>query len=81
VEAWLKHHIPFEYSGLFPVFNIVSLTKDKALVSEITNNSMADCDRMFIPEFLELLAYAEQRFRSMYVQTNGYVPLGSPGTI
>jgi hypothetical protein len=66
---------------LFPVFNIVSLTKDKALVSEITNNSMADCDRMFIPEFLELLAYAEQRFRSMYVQTNGYVPLGSPGTI
>ena len=59
---------------------MVSLTKDKALVSEITNNSMADCDRMFIPEFLELLAYAEQRFRSMYVQTNGYVPLGSPGT-
>ena len=77
----MKHHIPFEYSGLFPVFNILSLTMDKALVSEITNNSMADCDRMFIPEFLELLAYAEQRFRSMYVQTNGYVPLGSPGTI
>ena len=63
---------------MFPVFNIVSLTKDKALVSEMTSNSMADCDRMFIPEFLELLDYAEQRFRSMYVQSSGsMVPLGT----
>jgi len=74
----LKHHIPFGYRGLFPVFNIVSLTKDKALVSEMTSNSMADCDRMFIPEFLELLDYAEQRFRSMYVQSSSsMVPLGT----
>jgi len=74
----LKHHIPFAYSGLFPVFNIVSLTKDKALVSEMTSNSMAECDQMFIPEFLELLAYAEKRFRDRYVVTQGnYVPLGS----
>lgn len=80
MEAWLKHHIPFEYSGLFPVFNIVSLTKDKALVSEITNNSMADCDRMFIPEFLELLSYAEKRFRDMYAVSNNRVHLGAPGT-
>ena len=78
----MKHHIPFRYSGLFPVFNKVSLAKDKALVSEITNNIMADCDRMFIPEFLELLAYAAQRFRSLYIQSDGsHVPLGAPGVM
>jgi hypothetical protein len=43
---------------------------------------MADCDRMFIPEFLELLAYAEQRFRSLYIQSDGsHVPLGAPGVM
>ena len=77
----MKRHIPFSYGGLFPVFNIISLTKDKALVSEITNNSMADCDRMFIPEFLELLAYAEKRFVELYGRTNAKVPLGAPGTM
>jgi hypothetical protein len=33
---------------------------------------------MFIPEFLELLEYAEQRFRNTYVQSSGgMVPLGA----
>ena len=74
----MKRHIPFSYGGLFPVFNIVSLTRDKALVSEMTHNSMADCDRMFIPEFMELLADAEKRFRDMYVVgQNNYIPLGT----
>jgi hypothetical protein len=42
---------------------------------------MADCDRMFIPEFLELLAYAEKRFVELYGRTNAKVPLGAPGTM
>ena len=77
MEAWLKHHIPFSYGGLFPVFNKMSLTRDKALVSEITSNDLAACDRMFIPEFLEVLKYAERRFRETYVSSQGMVPLGS----
>ena len=72
----MKHHIPFSYGGLFPVFNKVSLMHDKALVSEMTSNDVASCDRMFIPEFLELLKYAEKRFSDMYSTNSGMVPLG-----
>lgn len=49
---------------------------DKALVSEMTSNDVASCDRMFIPEFLELLKYAEKRFSDMYSTNSGMVPLG-----
>lgn len=55
----------------------MSLVSDKALVSEITCNDMAACDRMFIPEFLELLNYAERRFKERYCADDGMVPLGS----
>lgn len=55
----------------------MSLVSDKALVSEITCNDMAACDRMFIPEFLELLKYAERRFKERYCFDDGMVPLGS----
>ena len=77
MEAWLKHHIPFSYQGLFPVFDNISLIKDKALISEMTSNDMAACDRMFIPEFRELLKYAEQRFKERYSLNNDMVPLGA----
>ena len=77
MEAWLKHHIPFSYQGLFPVFDNVSLVKDKALISEMTSNDMASCDRMFIPEFEELLKYVEQRFKDRYCIDDGMVPLGA----
>lgn len=43
----------------------------------MTSNDMAACDRMFIPEFCELLKYAEQRFKERYSLNNDMVPLGA----
>lgn len=43
----------------------------------MTSNDMAACDRMFIPEFRELLKYAEQRFKERYSLNNDMVPLGA----
>ena len=77
MEVWLKHHIPFWYGAIFPVFNKISLVQDKARVAEITSNDMAACDRMFIPEFMELLKYVEQRFTERYGLKDDMVPLGS----
>ena len=71
----MKRHIPFSYRNLFPVFNNVSLAQDKALVSEITSNDLAACDNMFIPEFMEVLKYAEKRFKERYVRNDGMMPL------
>ena len=73
----MKCHIPFSYRGLFPVYNHISLVRDKALISEITNNSFRDCDKMFIPEFNKLLKYAEKRYKEKYARTGGMVPLGT----
>jgi hypothetical protein len=53
------------------------LVQDKARVAEITSNDMAACDRMFIPEFMELLKYVEQRFTERYGLKDDMVPLGS----
>lgn len=39
----------------------------KCIVSEITSNSCHDCDRMFFPEFMELLNYSTDRFKAKYV--------------
>lgn len=39
---------------------------DKCIISEITSNTFADCDQMFLPEFLYLAKYAAERFAAMY---------------
>ena len=31
------------------------------MVAELTANSFADCDNMFLPEFLELVKYVNER--------------------
>lgn len=38
----------------------------KCLISEMTSNSCNDCDRMFFPEFKELLNYSIEKFNAMH---------------
>ena len=36
------------------------------IISEITSHTFADCDRMFLPEFMYLAKYASERFAARY---------------
>lgn len=41
---------------------------DKAIISQITSNTSADCDRMMLPEFFVLRDYAVKEYRRMYMR-------------
>lgn len=46
------------------------MVRDKCLVSEMTSNTNADCDRMFFPEFREVLDYCVKRFKEKYCSSD-----------
>ena len=37
----------------------------KCLISDMTSNSCNDCDRMFFPEFKELLNYSIEKYNAI----------------
>lgn len=41
------------------------LVRNKCLISEFTSNTNGDCDRMFMPEFMETLNYVKERLKRM----------------
>lgn len=47
----------------------MELVRNKCIISEMTSNTFADCDRMFFSEFLALAKYAVKRFTAEH-----YVP-------
>lgn len=56
-----KRRIPFIRSYFWPVYSREEIVRDKCMVAELTANSFADCDNMFLPEFLELVKYVNER--------------------
>jgi hypothetical protein len=41
---------------------------DKAVISQITSNTSADCDRMLLPEFFVLRDYAIKEYQRLYMR-------------
>ena len=70
-----KRRIPFLRSYFWPVYSREEIVRDKCIVAELTHNSFADCDGMFLPEFLELVSYVHERVGQRSAPTEAGIEL------
>lgn len=67
VQRWILY-IPFVPTSTFPVYRPEDVAHDKAVISQITSNTSADCDRMLLPEFFVLRDYAIKEYQRLYMR-------------